>query len=411
MDISKYIKGRGVEVSREKTLGNEYPHYFVEPNNFYSLKDFCNYESLDFVYAKDIINETKFFRILVKEWMNFSKVGGHIIIEINPNNILNFEQLVGEVNTVIREKGEIIEKDFEERENRGIVIIKKKKPILLKGDSIDKWTFGIITGGITDNLVDKTIESILKQKISNFEIIICGIYNGKYRKNKNVKLIYFDCPLPWITRKKNLICEKAKYENLMIIHDHISLKDNWYSGMKKYGNYWEVLVCVMQDPIGRNAVAWMTYGIPLRPFSKYAFLGAHGGLEFNDWDKNVNIGGLCMIKKSIWKICPWDERLLLWMAEDMKISGDFYENGIVPRFNPFSNVETNKKEWGNPSLIYKFNKYKLGRPIFPSLKIMVTFYIKNFIYKKFGVYLKRPDSHNEMQRTFAVPMKSQVIVG
>jgi len=56
---------------------------------------------------------------------------------------------------------------------------------------------------------------------------------------------------------------------------------------------------------------------------------------------------------------------------------------------------------------YKFNKYKLGRATSPSLKILLTFYMKNFIYNRFGVYLKRPDAHNEMQRTFLVPMISK----
>ncbi|MBS3170439.1 hypothetical protein J4223_01525, partial [Candidatus Woesearchaeota archaeon] len=136
----------------------------------------------------------------------------------------------------------------------------------------------------------------------------------------------------------------------------------------------------MHDPLGRRALDWITYGIPLRPFSKYPFTGAGGSLDYADWDRNVNIAALCIIKKSVWKRCPWDERLLLWQAEDMKISGDFYESGIVPRFNPHSNSMTIKKEWGDYILNYKFNKYKLGRATSPSLKILLTFYMKNFIW-------------------------------
>ncbi|MBS3076659.1 hypothetical protein J4233_00115 [Candidatus Pacearchaeota archaeon] len=408
MDLKNYLCGRGVDVSRNKVLGS-FDHHFIELNNFYTLKDFYDYESQDFIYSKNLINETKFFRILVKEWMNFCKVGGHIIIEMRPNQILGLDALVKECQLLIGEKGKIIESSCDPSTKNGLVVLKKIKSILEKGDSIDKWSFGILSGGFSDNQIDKSVNSMLEQKIPHFEVIICGPYNGQFKKNKNknVKLIDFDSTLPWITKKKNIICENAKYENLVVIHDHVSFEPNWYDGMKKYGNYFEVLTNVMHDPLGRRALDWITYGIPLRPFSKYPFTGAGGSLDYADWDRNVNIAALCIIKKSVWKRCPWDERLLLWQAEDMKISGDFYESGIVPRFNPHSNSMTIKKEWGDYILNYKFNKYKLGRATSPSLKILLTFYMKNFIYNRFGVYLKRPDAHNEMQRTFLVPMISK----
>lgn len=405
MAMRNYLKGKGIDVSREKHLNNT-PHYFAEPNNFYSLKKFCDYESQDFIYSKELINETKFFRILIKEWMNFCKVGGHIIIEMSSNKLLRFNDLIGECGLLIDGKGKIVGNEYSAENNKGIVVIKKTAPILKKGDSIDKWTFGIITGGVTDAQVDKGISSILALNVPNYEIIICGVYAGKYLKNKKLRYLKLDVPIPWITKKKNMICEKAKYENLVIMHDHFHLRKDWYNGMKKYGNYFEVLSCRIYDPKGRRAQDWITYGIPLSHFSKDSFKGAGGNLEYQDWDKNVNIGGFAILKRSAWEKCPWDERLLLFQAEDMKLSWDFYKNGIVARFNPYSSAETKKEEWGDYQLCYRFHSKKLGKPTGLSLKMWLRYYIKNFLYNQFGVYIKKADAHDETKRIFAVPMKS-----
>ena len=405
MELSKYLSGKGMDVSKNPPSEHQIFHYFREPNNFYTLRHLYKYESLDFIYSQGIINETKFHRILIKEWLNFCKVKGYIIIEMTPNRLLSFRRLVKECELLVGEKGRVVEKEYDGKKNKGIIVLQKTKSVLVKGDSIEKWTFGIITAGTTDPQVDVCVGSILGLRIPKFEIIICGVYNGKYKKNKNVKFIYFDSVLPWITKKKNLICEKAKYENLAIIHDRYSFDKNWYEGAKKYGNYFEVLSCVFHDPLGRRAQDWITYGIPLRPFSKYPFSGGGGNMEYQDWDIDVNMGGYCVLKKSVWKKCPWDERLLLWQAEDMKISGDFQQAGFVPRFNPYSNAKTAGEQYGEYQLKYKFNTQKLGRPTSIPFKALVRYYLKRALYSYFGVYLKRPDAHNEMQRTFAVSMR------
>ena len=38
-------------------------------------------------------------------------------------------------------------------------------------------------------------------------------------------------------QEKNIICEEAQYENLVVMHDRISFAPGWYDRMKRYGNY------------------------------------------------------------------------------------------------------------------------------------------------------------------------------
>ena len=103
MNKEKYFIGEGLDVSKNFYLYSEkkVKHGFVEPNNFYTLKKFANYETLDFIYSKNLINETKFYKILLKEWSYFCRVGGFIIIEMSSNEILSFEDLEKCINLLL----------------------------------------------------------------------------------------------------------------------------------------------------------------------------------------------------------------------------------------------------------------------------------------------------------------------
>jgi hypothetical protein len=369
MKFEEYFKGIGLDVSREYVLKN-CEHFFVEPNNLYSLKKFVDFESLNFIYSKNLINETKFYRILIKEWLNFCRVGGYIIISMKSNKILNFNQLIKECGLLIQDKGEIVEI------RQDSLVIKKTKSILKKGDSIDKWSFGILTNGKRDKEVDREINSIINQKIPHFEVIICGAYGGKFKKM--VKKIDFNPEVLWITKKKNLICEKAKYENLVITHDRFEFDSWWYEGIKKYGNYFEVLSCVIKNPCEERIDDWVAFGE-----DKDFGMGIPGTLNYVDWDKNGYIsGGFYILKKSVWEKCPWDNSIGgTGKPEDAKLSMDFYKKGFVARFNIFSSCKTivEREKWFN----FKFNKKRFisskDRPFLNRLKNMIKLFCAKYI--------------------------------
>jgi hypothetical protein len=341
-ELRKYLEGDGVDVSHNEK--------FSEPNNLYSLRDSFDYESLDFIYSKNLINATKFYNILIKEWMNFCKVEGYIIIEMRSNEILSFEALLRECKLLMLDKGEIVDKG-KTGEGSRFVVLKKTKPILRSGDTLDKWTFGIITDGSNNERVDRIIESIVRQGIPKFEIIICGDYDIKSRDRKYVSHIPFAPKIAWITKKKNLICEKARYENLVIIHDRYIFDENWYEGMKKYGNYFEVLSCITFNTRGERTDDWITFGMNKDPL----LIGNLGYLDYRDWDRNGYLqGGLYVMKKWVWENFHWDESLIWGQAEDIKLSRQWYKSGIVARFNQFSKCTTltDRGNW----ISFGFNK-------------------------------------------------------
>lgn len=367
----KFLTGNGADLSKNHFIKNA-KHVYLEPNNLYSLRNFFDPESLNFIYSNGLINETKFSRILIKEMLVYCKVGGKILINFKDNRISNYGKLLSEIKNCIHDKAKII---YSKKGKQNIILLEKVKPFLKKEDSIDKWSFGIITNGQKNDWVEKQIKSIKEQKIPNFEIIVCGTYFN--RKEKNFKYIPFSEKdnLGWITKKKNLICENARYENLCIIHDRIIFEKNWFKGIKKYGNFFEILSCIIKNEEGDRCGDWITSGNYLGKFSKIGMLDYKDNQRFGYLD-----GAAYIFKKNVWKKIRWNENLFWNQGEDIDLSQRLYQNGFVMRFNPFSSCITLSWRHGN-FLIYKFNKVKDSQ--FPwdlnLFKNIIKFYLKKII--------------------------------
>ena len=101
------------------------------------------------------------------------------------------------------------------------------------------WTFGIITGGNQENNINIIIDSIENQNIPNYEVILVGSCNIQ---RKNCRIIDFDESIKpmWITKKKNIITEESKFENIVYLHDYIKFEPNWYNNFVNFGEDWDV---------------------------------------------------------------------------------------------------------------------------------------------------------------------------
>jgi hypothetical protein len=106
-----------------------------------------------------------------------------------------------------------------------------------------KFTFGIVTSVGEEPLsrVRNIVESISNMEIpdSLYEIVVVG---GKELRGKNLVHIPFDESVKkaWITRKKNIITETARFENIVYSHDYVSYDKDWYRGYIDFGNDFDV---------------------------------------------------------------------------------------------------------------------------------------------------------------------------
>ncbi|MDI6773841.1 MAG: glycosyltransferase family A protein [Verrucomicrobiota bacterium] len=313
MDLS-LLQGLGLEVSRTPRWPG-LPHRFREPDNLYALRPDVAPESLDFLVDEDLL-ETRYYPILLQEWWFSLKPGGRAIIR-SPASPRDF----GRRFPAARAKFEI------ERGGEHVVLRKWAKA-LADSDSMERWTFGIPTNYSRPAWLERCVESIYAQGILRFEVIICGTYGGRLRNNlRHIEFKERD-DLGWITRKKNIICSEARYENIAVMHDRIVLDPDWHAGMKRYGDYFEMLSCRIRNERGERETDWMTWGGPL-------FLNRRLGLlEYGDWDPYVYVdGGFCALKKRVWARAPWDEDYFWGEGEDIVLAHRMTREGVVIRFN------------------------------------------------------------------------------
>jgi hypothetical protein len=214
------------------------------------------------------------------------------------------------------------------------------------------FTFGIITNGQNDNLINKIIKSIENNKIPIYEIIIVG--NTKFASNENIRIFNFDETIKegWITRKKNIISKNAQYENIVFLHDYIEFNKDWYEGFLKFGNNFEFCI---NKIINLNGVRFRDYSlfpakvdflnINYSPDDIHPYFGNNCLLPY-DFENNIKTnkymyisGSYYVIKRKIANLFLLDENIVWGGGEDVEYSKRLHNNGVIIQCNKFSSVK------------------------------------------------------------------------
>ena len=121
-----------------------------------------------------------------------------------------------------------------------------------------KFTFGLVTSGTSDQSVNLVIDSIERLNIPEYEVLVVG--NSSVTRN-NTRIIPFDESVrrAWITRKKNLITENAKSENVVYSHDYIVYENDWYEGWLNYGDDYKVAMNRILNADGSRYRDWVVW--------------------------------------------------------------------------------------------------------------------------------------------------------
>ena len=139
-------------------------------------------ETLDHVAVEFLIQRESLARFIIKELDILLKIGGIFeVIIVNSKAHSNYFRSRDQVKYEfsIATNGRYILLDADQEKNSEILKLRYKKclPTLEPGDNIESWTFGVISDGKKNDKVSKLIQSVIKQNIPNFEVIICGPYS------------------------------------------------------------------------------------------------------------------------------------------------------------------------------------------------------------------------------------------
>jgi len=384
-------------------------HFFQNIDQLYHPTGIYKQDSEDLVYGRDIINSTKFVPILLKEWFALVEPSGYLVIDYQPNEILDWQTLEEKMWWLWKGKYEIVyhgpvsgqelkfqsgsalhsyigskEIDIADTTTKRLpdkangylrFVCKKTDPSSIKGDTINRWTFGIITNGKRADWLEKTIKSIRDQKVPEYEIIICGTIPPRHDEDIKIINFYHRDDLGWITRKKNIIAKEARYENLCIVHDRLVFEKDWFKGMKKWGNNFDHLSCVQKFEEKRINDWEMHEALPGMEFSFVSLM------DYRDWDWLCCEGGqLHILKKHLALKVLWNETYYWGRPEDLRISNDLRDIGAILRFNPWSSFQVMAYRFGTiPSI--PFDSMKLSRRRIGDTSRLVSRAIYGYIYK------------------------------
>jgi hypothetical protein len=253
-------------------------------------------------------------------------------------------------------------------------------------------TFGIITGGTNDSMLSMVIDSIYRQNIPKYEIIIVG--NTTIRGQNIINIPFDESIKPnWITRKKNIINETAKYEIIVQLHDYIRLDDNWYQGMLKFGDSFDICNSKIMNLNGRR---FRDYKLFVHSLPSYFMKRA---LFPYTYQPNINVnklmyisGAYYIIKKKTALEYPLNENLVWGNGEDVELSQRLSDNAIFLKCNPYSIVHFLKEkpqcEWENEmtneDLAYLDSFSEEG---LVNMVIVQRAYLKNWIFKTCNVII------------------------
>ena len=127
-----------------------------------------------------------------------------------------------------------------------------------------KFTFGVCTTSGNEQRIKNIISSIEKNNIppANCEIIVIGNVIKPQYSDISIKIFPFDESKKdgWITKKKNIITKEAKYENIVFMHDYVTLEDGWYQSMCQFGNEWNLLMNKIINYDGTRFRDWILCG-------------------------------------------------------------------------------------------------------------------------------------------------------
>jgi len=127
-----------------------------------------------------------------------------------------------------------------------------------------KLTFGISTlynfKGLEESI--KSIHALNIPK-NDYEILVIG---PEHREpEENINYIYFDESQRkgWVTRKKNILAEEARFDNIVICNDYFVFQPDFYNNWVEFGEDWDVASNAQQFYNGQRCyLDWVTLDHP-----------------------------------------------------------------------------------------------------------------------------------------------------
>lgn len=199
------------------------------------------------------------------------------------------------------------------------------------------FTFGVVTAGGAH--LGAVLDSIRALRVPEHEIVVVG-----GRPADGVRHVPFDESerRGWITRKKNIITSEARYENIVYMHDYVSLDVGWYDGFLRHGDDFELCMTRVLNADGHRFRDWCVNphdahrlnALLPEPLRRFEYLLPYGVTNLSRFQ--YFSGAYWVAKRSVMLEHPLDESLAWGEGEDIAWSRAVTAAGRRFSINRFS---------------------------------------------------------------------------
>jgi hypothetical protein len=241
------------------------------------------------------------------------------------------------------------------------LVLRKTAALLAEQDAgLDRWSFCIPTGPGDVTGLNMVVKRILELAIPEKEILLCGRPDKNFQYWDKVRIVGEDIPGPpiWITRKKNVLAQAARFENLCILHDRVFLPLNFMQAIRAFGDKFPFTAFQslwFDDVLNLLPVRYSDYGCASEEHIADVVAGDTGNYTsafvsslFPDIEKqnfkhgnplrhhrgSYLTGSLYIVKRQVWLHTPQNEDLCWNEFEDIEQAKRCNIHGIPHRIMP-----------------------------------------------------------------------------
>jgi len=197
---------------------------------------------------------------------------------------------------------------------------------MVDGTQID-YSFCIITDGKEPEKTLRLVASIRSQNIPEYEILIGGDVPDELARAADKTIAMPEkARMGRLGAMRNALVREAKGNVLAVLDDDLVLHPDWYAGMVKYGDDFDVLACRILNPDGSRYWDWK---IHIRGYNEL--------VPYNETPRNISLtGGVCIARAAVLNSVQWDEQRGFYQLEDVDFTDRIKQAGFRIAFNPYS---------------------------------------------------------------------------
>jgi len=204
---------------------------------------------------------------------------------------------------------------------------RETQPEVARVDRRPGWSFLIITHGKRPEKLQREIESIQALNIPEVEILVGGEPPTNLPNTVNTVLAVDAARNGRLGEMRNALTRAAKYDHLVVVDDDFLFHDDFFAGLIRFGDDWNVLSVRILNPDGTRFWDWATHGGPR----------GHILLDYDEDDDHVYVtGGLILLKAKVADTVQWNDGLGFYQGEDLDFASRLRAAGFQPKFNRYS---------------------------------------------------------------------------